>query len=159
MRVFDSNPGRTLRFAIPKVFGDLTALHDINLEESGIQSHNSIGIGDRYLNPLHDTFRKLKIDHFSMQRRLLLAFAIKAMNVTLGPEGTVPSALVFGEFPSLKAFAGPVIPRPSLAERAEISREARRHMSKSLAQSRIRRTIQYQTPPATERSLFGVKRT
>lgn len=69
-----------------------------------------------------------------MQRQLLLASAVKAMNDTLGPEGLVPSALVFGEFPSLRSFEGPIIPRPSLSEKALIAQEARRLMSKHLAQ-------------------------
>ena len=30
---------------------------------------------------------------------MALAASVKAMNDTLGPEGFVPSALVFGEFP------------------------------------------------------------
>ncbi len=37
-----------------------------------------------------------------------------------------------------------------LVERAEIAQEALRHMDKSLAQSRIRRAPQHQTPPATD---------
>ena len=35
-----------------------------------------------------------------MQRQLLLALTVKAINDTLEPEGIVPSALSFGEFPN-----------------------------------------------------------
>ena len=120
------------------LFAELTALHEVNLEKSGIQSHNSIGVGERYHKPLRDTFRKLKIGHPKMQRQLLLALAVKAMNDTLGPEGTVPSALVFGEFPRLRSFEGPIVPRPALAERAEAAQEARPYMAKHLAQVRVK---------------------
>ena len=34
------------------------------------------------------------------------------MNDTLGPEGIVPSSLVFGEFPSLRSIVGPIILAP-----------------------------------------------
>ena len=87
-----------------KVPNSETALHEVNLEKSGIQYHNSIGTGERYHKPLRDTFRKLKIDHPKMQPQLLFALAVKAMNDTPGSEGTVPSGLVFSEFPSLRSF-------------------------------------------------------
>ena len=102
-----------------KVFAELTTLHDIRFEKSGIQSHNSLGVGERYHKPLRDTYLKLKLGHPLVQRQLILALAIKAMNDTLGPERHVPSSLVFGEFPSLRTFEGPLVPRPTLAERAE----------------------------------------
>ncbi len=84
-----------------------------------------------------------------MQRQVLLALSLKAMNETLGPEGIVSSSLVFGEFPSLRKFTGPVIPRPSLAERAMVAQETRRLTSKHLSQARVRRALVHQTPQAT----------
>ncbi len=116
-----------------KIFAELSVIHGVNVEQSGVESHNSLGIGERYHKPLRDTYRKLKLDYPSMQRQLLLALSVKAMNDTLGPEGTVPSALVFGEFPSLRSLSGPVVPRPSLAERAEAAQQARRYMSDHLS--------------------------
>ena len=134
-----------------KIFAELAALHDVTLEKSGVQSHHSLGIGERYHKPLRDTYRKLKLDHPSMQRQVLLALSVKAMNDTLGPEGIVPSSLVFGEFPSLRTFVGPIIPRPSLAERAETAQEARRLMAKHLALTRVNRALKHNTPAATNR--------
>jgi len=136
-----------------KIFAELSALHDVEIKKSGIQSHNSLGVGERYHKPLRDTYRKLKLDHPSMQRQVLLAVAVKAMNDTLGPEGVVPSALVFGEFPSLRTFEGPVIPRPSLAERALAAQEARRYMARHLAEVRIKRALHHQTPSATDKHI------
>ena len=129
-------------------FAELTAIHDVQLEKSGIQSHNSLGIGERHHKPLRDTYRKLKFDHPKMQRQVLVALAIKAVNDTLGPEGIVPSALVFGEFPSLHSFLGPMVPRPTLAERAFAAQEARRHMSKHMAAIKIERSLKHRTPSA-----------
>ena len=48
-----------------------------------------------------------------MQLRVLLSLSVKAMNDTQGPEGIVLSSLAFGDFPSLRTFEGPVIPRPT----------------------------------------------
>lgn len=49
--------------------------------------------------PHRNTFGKLKIAYPDKGRALLLSFAAKGLNATLGPDGLVPSALVFGEFP------------------------------------------------------------
>ena len=132
------------------VFAELAALYDIKLEKSGIQSHNSLGIGERYHKPLSDTYLKLKLDHRSMQRQILFALATKAMNDTLGPEGHVPSSLVIGEFPTLRTFEGPLVPKPTLAECVEAAQEARRYMAKHLAQVRIKGALNHHTPPATK---------
>ena len=34
-----------------KIFAELSALHDVKLEQSGVQSHHSLGIGERYHKP------------------------------------------------------------------------------------------------------------
>lgn len=87
-----------------------------------------------------------------MQRLLLLGLSIKAMNDTLGLEGTVPSALVFGEFPILRSLSGPTIPRPSLAERAEGALQARRYMSQLLARAKVKFSLKHRTSPASDRT-------
>ena len=78
-----------------------------------------------------------------MQRQLLLALAIKAMNDTLGPEGFVPEALVLGEFPGFRSSLGHVLPCPTLDERAEAAQEARRCMSQHAAETKINRGLKH----------------
>ena len=73
------------------------------------------------------------------------------MNDSLGPEDIVPSALVFGEFPSLRTFQGPVIPHSTLAERAEVALKARRYISRHFADNKIQRDLQHNTLPAADR--------
>ena len=72
------------------------------------------------------------------------------MNDTFGPEGVVPSAFVFGKFPCLRSFSGPVITRPSLAERALAAQDARRYIGKHLAHVRIKRALRLQTLQASD---------
>ena len=79
-----------------------------------------------------------------------MAISTKAINDTLGPEGIVPSAFVFGELPSIRAFIGPKVPRAILAERAVSAQEARKLISKHLAQSKIKRAERHRTPTATD---------
>ena len=93
------------------IFGELSTIYDTDVHKSGTESHNSLGISERYHEPLCKTFLKLFEDHPSLKKDFLLAIATKAINDTLGPEGIVPFALVFGEFPSIRAFIGPNMPR------------------------------------------------
>ena len=73
-----------------KIFAELLALHDVKLEKSGVQYHHSLGVGERYHKLLRVMYRKLKLDPQSAQRQVLLALAVKALNVTLGLERIVP---------------------------------------------------------------------
>ena len=68
-----------------KTFAELTTLHDVTVEQSGTQSHNSIGIGERYHAPLRNTYLKLCQKHPNVDSDLILAIATKAINDTLGP--------------------------------------------------------------------------
>ena len=86
-----------------------------------------------------------------MQRHVLLALSVKEMNNTLGPEGFVPSSLVFCEFTSLRTFLDPTIPRPSLAEGTHTANEARRLMAKHMAPTSITRALKHNTPNANVR--------
>ena len=49
-----------------KVFARLASIHDVNVEKRGVESHNSLGIGEMYHKPLRDIFRNLKLDHPKM---------------------------------------------------------------------------------------------
>lgn len=134
-----------------KIFVELAALHDVKVEKSGVESHNSLGVGERYHKPLRDTYRKLKLDCPSMQRQLLIVLAVKSMNGTLGPEGIVPWALFFGDLSSLRSLRGSVIPRPSKAERAEAAQQPRRYMTENLAKLKVKRAIHYKMLHASDR--------
>ena len=74
------------------------------------------------------------------------------MNDTLGPEGLVPSALVFGEFPPVYTRSETPALRATILERAEIAHTARREMEKHMARLRINRALQRRTPAAADRS-------
>ena len=110
----------------PDSFAEIAALHDIDIDTSGTEVHNSTGVGELYHTPLRNTFRKLRIDHPSVDKKLLLQMAVKACNDSLGPEGIIPGALVFGTYLSIRSFLGPKLPKETLVECAEIAQTARK---------------------------------
>ena len=79
------------------------------------------------------TYRKILLDHPSCPPEEALAAAVKSMNDTVGPEGFVPSALVFGEFPRVHVPPDPPGPRPSLESRARVANSARQEMERQMA--------------------------
>lgn len=83
-----------------KFWDNITAVHGIDLQLSGIQSHNSIGIGERYHAPLRRIFRVIRSQYLRLDPEVALRLAVKAANDTLGPEGHVPSKLVYGMDPA-----------------------------------------------------------
>jgi Reverse transcriptase (RNA-dependent DNA polymerase) len=80
-------------------FAEITGNAGISLQVSGVESHNSLGSGERYHEPLRRTYLKVRMDYPQIQPQLALRLAIKALNDTAGPEGLVPSLLVFGVLP------------------------------------------------------------
>ena len=75
---------------------------------------------------------------------------MKAINDTLGPDGLVPSALVFGEFPSAFTTSETPHPRTTLESRAAVANMARREMEKQMAAVRLKRGLRHATPPAAD---------
>ena len=135
-------------------FGDLFislgALSNVEVQRTGIESHNSLGLGDLYHHPLRNTFQKLRIAYPNRERQLLLSFAVKALNDTLGPDGLVPSALVFGEFPSPIVTSETRHTRSTIESRAGIASMARKEMEKEIASVRVRRALRHATLPAAD---------
>lgn len=58
-----------------------------------VRAHSSLGIGERYHEPLKRIYRKIKFDHPTIHPPLILRVAIKAMNDTIRENGFVPSRI------------------------------------------------------------------
>ena len=82
-----NNDGQGAQFC--DEFNEIAALQDIKVDTAGIEAYNVIGISERYHTQLRNTYRRLKIDHPSIRKDLLLQLSVKAMNDTLGTEGLV----------------------------------------------------------------------
>ena len=71
-------------------------------------------------------------------------------NYTLAPDEIVPSAILFGQFPTVRTILGPRVPRPRLTERARISQRARKLITQELAAAKIKRSIKHKAPSGTD---------
>ena len=137
-------------------FGDLfisiSAHSNVEVQRTGVEAHSSLGIGEIYHHPLRITYRKLEIDYPSIEKSILLSIAVKAMNDSLGPEGLVPSALVFGEYPSVHTKSEVPSPRAALISRAEVANAARKEMEQIMARMRVQRALKHATPISADRA-------
>lgn len=61
-----------------------------------MESHNSLGTGERYHEPFRRVLQKIRYSGPDVNAEHALRLAVKAMNDTMNPEGHVPSLLVSG---------------------------------------------------------------
>lgn len=124
-----------------------TEMAGINMEISGIESHNSNGIVERYHDPLRKIFSIIRKEYPRLDPEIALRCAVKGINDTMGPEGLVPSYLVFGVIPTFPAFNTEL---PSQRDRMAAISSARSEMATISAKLRIQQALRSKLPPATE---------
>lgn len=136
-----------------RCFGDsfihLAAIANMAVERIGVEAHSSLGLGERYHQPLRTTYRKIICAHPKTEPQLSIALAVKSMNDSLGPEGLVPSLLVFGEYPKVATRSEIPTTKLTLGERSKVAVIARKEMERIMAQMRVSRALKHAVPPAT----------
>lgn len=120
-----------------------------------VESHNSMGIVERYHAPLRRAYEiiceELKDEGKSMApKSLILQMAVKAVNDTAGPDGLVPTLLVFGTFPRM-SYNDP--PSPSTVVRAKAIGKAMQEISKLQAQRQVSEALNARNGPRTQNTL------
>lgn len=73
----------------------------VALQFSGVELHNSLGVGERYHSTLRRVYNKVQEDHIRITEETALRMAIKVSDDTAGPTGLVPTLYVFGSMPAL----------------------------------------------------------
>lgn len=81
------------------VFQGLATASGTTVQLSGVESHNSISSGQRYHGPLRIIYSVICRAHPQGHPETALHMVIKGRNDTMGPDGLVPTLLVFGSPP------------------------------------------------------------
>lgn len=129
-----------------KFWADVTSLHDIVVQLSGVESHNSTDVGERYHEPLRQNFDRIITELPSIDSEVALRLSVKAINDTAGPDGLVPSLLVFGSVPSFSAMNMDI---PIQRERMAALATAYREMASISAKLRVQEALRSKLPPST----------
>lgn len=116
------------------------------LKFSEVESHNSLGAGERYHAPLRRIYLKIRHESPQLDHRLALRLANKVMNDSIGSEGLVPSLLVFGYVPRMPFINSKL---PGQIDRIMRAVQAAcREMATITVELRIRKSLCSKTPPA-----------
>ncbi len=119
----------------------------ITLQFSGIEAQNSIGVGERYHAPLRRVFLKIRQQYPRLESEVCLRLALKACNDALGPNGLVPTLLVYGSLPSLPI---PLQTDMDQKYRMEALATARAEMETIVAAQRIQKGLRSKIPPSAK---------
>ncbi len=84
-----------------KEFRDNARIMDIKTKQMPVKVHNSIRLVERYYVPLRRVYNILLKELPDLLKEERLQIVIKAINDTAGPNGIVPTLLVFGAFPCM----------------------------------------------------------
>jgi hypothetical protein len=122
-------------------------LSKIKLVQSGVEAHNSLGIGERYHDPLRRVYHKVRKEFPSMSLELALRLAVKAMNDTMGPNGLVPSLLVFGMVPRFPIIDANVSDKEQRRLSMKVSREEYQNL---VAEMRVKAALLHNLPAAAD---------
>lgn len=90
------------------------AFVSIMTKEVSVESHNSIGIVERYHAPLRRAYEILRSEFERFLKDVILQMAVKAVNDTVGPDGIVSTLLDFGAYPKMTIMSPP---SPSVSQR------------------------------------------
>lgn len=114
----------------------------------GVRTYSSLGIGERYHEPLRQIYQKTKFDH-PMIHSPLTMHAIIAMNDTMEENSLVLSRLVFR---ILSRFAILISSLPAQKEITEALKTAQTEMNSIVAKRSALATVIRDIPLAAERT-------
>jgi hypothetical protein len=124
----------------------------IGIKEVPVEAHNSVGLVERYHAPLRRAYEiiqdELKDEHIN--KEMILQMAVKTVNDSAGPDGIVPTLLVFGAYPRLTEMDPP---SPSVTKRAEAIRAATKEVRRLHAERQVKDALAMRNGPNTKITL------
>lgn len=123
----------------------------ITCKQVPIEAHWSIGKLERYHAPLRRAYEVINAELNTVASPdAILQMSLKAVNDTVGPNGLVPTLLVFGTYPRINKDSPP---SPSTLKRAEAIQKAMKALRKAQAERQINDALNTRNGPSTEEVL------
>lgn len=110
-----------------------------------VEAANSMSIVERYHTPIRRAYKIICQEAPDLSKECALQMSVKAVNDSVGPDGLVPTLLVFGALPRLGLPSDP--PTPSTFKRAVALRKATAAMSKHFAARQVRDALSTRNGP------------
>ena len=111
-----------------------------------VEAHWSIGKVERYYAVLRRAYQIVSEELPDLDKEMALQMAVKAVNDTAGPNGLVPTLLVFGAFPRMSELDPPA---PSIAQRAAAAKKAINEIKELRAKMQVQEALNHRNGPLT----------
>ena len=82
---------------------------DIKVKIVPVEAHNSIGIVERYHGPIRRAYLIITTEIQGIDKDMALQMAFKAINDTTGPDGLVPTLLVYSTLSRMVEYDTPLL--------------------------------------------------
>lgn len=119
-----------------EAFRSNASFFQINTKAVPVEAAQTMSVVERYHEPLRRAYRIIRKEAIDMDSESALQAAVKAVNDSVGPDGLVPTLLVYGAFPRLG------LPSDALAagvmDRARAVSKAAKLLSRYFAQRKVR---------------------
>ncbi|RFU23765.1 hypothetical protein B7463_g12573, partial [Scytalidium lignicola] len=109
-----------------------------------MEAHNSIGHVERYHALVRHAYQIIAIEIHNLDKDMALQMAFKAVNDSVGPNGLVPTLLVYGAYPCMSELDTPA---PTVSQRAMAIKKAMEEISKIRAKRQVQDTINIRNGP------------
>ena len=120
---------------VSKEFRQLATSMAITTKSVPVEAYWSIGIVERYHAVLRRAYKIIMEDlQGTIKKEIALQMAVKAVNDTAGPDGLVPTLLVFGAYPRMHAIDPPA---PTIIQRAAAVEKAMSKVRKHYAERQV----------------------
>ena len=99
-----------------------------------VEAHNSVSIVERYHGPVRRAYQIITSEVPGINKDVALQMAFKAVNDSIGPDGLVPTLLVYGAYPRMSELDSPA---PKILQRAAVIKKAMVELAKLRAKRQV----------------------
>ena len=129
-----------------KEFKQYAANMGIIIKNAPVEAHHSIGMVERYHGPLQRVYSIIITEISGIEPELALQMSFKAINDSVGPNGLVPTLLVFGAYPRMTELDAP---SPSITQRGIAMKKAMDEVRKCTASRQVNDALNTRNGPST----------
>lgn len=132
---------------ISKEFKEYASTMGVRTKGIPVEAHNSIGMVERYHGPIRRAYQIIAVELPDIDRDMALQMAFKAISDTAGPDGLVPTLLVFGAYPRMVESDAP---SRTITQRAIAIKKAMAEVQKLRAERQIADALNMRNGPNTD---------
>ena len=132
-----------------KEFHQSAASMAISVKNVPVEAHWSIGIVERHHSLVRRVYKIIaqKLAGAKISKEFMLQISIKANKDTAGPNGLVPTLLVFGAYPQMTTLDPP---NPSVIQRSMAMQKAMNEIRKFRAEKQVNSALKERNGPNVE---------